>query len=204
MTNEQSLYRLNDVAHITGAIVDEPSRCICSVMRQQNMSMHDRIFPYLERIDLYHLVRLNNHWFWLDEPLFSAFIERWRLEMHTFHIPFGECMVTLQDVAFQLGNGFRSYSATYLPPNDGKDQRVINYRLALDRLTARDIVWEPYSALDVLAAVHPEILKEKHCWLWRAVINLIYFAIIKWHQVDRVVPQFGGVQHVPEGDLNID
>ncbi|RYR55212.1 hypothetical protein Ahy_A06g030461 [Arachis hypogaea] len=89
--------------------------------------------------------------------------------------------------------------STYLPPNDGKEQRVINYRLVLDRLTARDIVWEPYSALDVLTVVHPEILREERCRLWRAITSLIYFA----HQVDRVVPQLGGVQHLPEGTLNI-
>ncbi|RYR74632.1 hypothetical protein Ahy_A02g009357 [Arachis hypogaea] len=82
--------------------------------------------------------------------------------------------------------------AAYLPLNNGKDQRVINYRLALDRLTARDIVWEPYSALDVLAVVHPKILTEEHYRLWRAVISLIYFAIIEWHQVDSLVPQLGG------------
>ncbi|XP_020965724.1 serine/threonine-protein phosphatase 7 long form homolog [Arachis ipaensis] len=88
--------------------------------------------------------------------------------------------------------------SAYLPPNDGKEQRVIRYRLALDRLTARDIVWEPYSALDVLAVVHPEILTEEHSRMWRAVTALIYFAVIEWHQVDRVVPQLGGVQHTPE------
>ncbi|RYR35161.1 hypothetical protein Ahy_A10g050301 isoform C [Arachis hypogaea] len=33
------------------------------------MPMHDRIIPYLERAGLYHLARLNSHWFWLDEPL---------------------------------------------------------------------------------------------------------------------------------------
>ncbi|KAL4364639.1 hypothetical protein AHAS_Ahas07G0026200 [Arachis hypogaea] len=67
------------------------------------MPMHDRIIPYLERAGLYHLARLNSQWFWLDEPLVSAFVERWRPETHTFHMPFGECTVTLQDVAFQLG-----------------------------------------------------------------------------------------------------
>ncbi|RYR59165.1 hypothetical protein Ahy_A05g024999 isoform B [Arachis hypogaea] len=67
------------------------------------MPMHDRIIPYLERVGLYHLARLNSHWFWLDEPLVSAIVERWRPETHTFHMPFGECTVTLQDVAFQLG-----------------------------------------------------------------------------------------------------
>ncbi|RYR55273.1 hypothetical protein Ahy_A06g030511 [Arachis hypogaea] len=49
--------------------------------------------------------------------------------------------------------------SAYLPLNDSKDQRVISYRLALDRLTARDIAWEPYSALDVLAVVHPRYLQ---------------------------------------------
>ncbi|XP_020963381.1 serine/threonine-protein phosphatase 7 long form homolog [Arachis ipaensis] len=99
----RTLYRLNGVAHIAGSIGDEPTRCIYSVRRQQNMPLHDRIIPYLERVGLYHLARLNSEWFWLDEPLVSAFVERWRPETHTFHLPFGECTVTLQDVAFQLG-----------------------------------------------------------------------------------------------------
>ncbi|KAL4343113.1 hypothetical protein AHAS_Ahas11G0045900 [Arachis hypogaea] len=49
------------------------------------MPLHDRIVSYLERAGLYHLARLNARWFWLDEPLTSAFIERWRPEMHTFY-----------------------------------------------------------------------------------------------------------------------
>ncbi|RYR34064.1 hypothetical protein Ahy_A10g048784 isoform K [Arachis hypogaea] len=67
------------------------------------MHLHDRIIPYLKTADLYHLARLNSQWFWVDEPLLKAFIERWRPEMHTFHMPFGECSITLQDVAYQLG-----------------------------------------------------------------------------------------------------
>ncbi|QHN94256.1 uncharacterized protein DS421_17g599650 [Arachis hypogaea] len=39
----------------------------------------------------------------LDDRIKPAFVERWRLETHTFHFPFGECTVTLQDVAYQLG-----------------------------------------------------------------------------------------------------
>ncbi|XP_072067037.1 serine/threonine-protein phosphatase 7 long form homolog [Arachis hypogaea] len=96
------LYRLDGIAHVAKTTNEEPIRCVYSVRRQQNMPLHDRTIPYLERDGLYHLARLNAHWFWLDEPLVSAFIERWWLETHTFYMPFRECTITLQDVAFQL------------------------------------------------------------------------------------------------------
>ncbi|RYQ98690.1 hypothetical protein Ahy_B07g086454 isoform E [Arachis hypogaea] len=67
------------------------------------MPLRNRIIPYLERAGLYHLARLNAYWFWLDEPLVSAFIKRWQPETHTFHMLFGECTITLHDVAYQLG-----------------------------------------------------------------------------------------------------
>ncbi|RYQ82136.1 hypothetical protein Ahy_B10g100731 [Arachis hypogaea] len=65
--------------------------------------MDEMIVPYLQMAGLYHLARLNKTWFRLDEPLVTAFIERWRPETHTFYMPFRECTITLQDVAYQLG-----------------------------------------------------------------------------------------------------
>ncbi|MBA0866074.1 hypothetical protein Goshw_017653, partial [Gossypium schwendimanii] len=38
----------------------------------------------------------------LDPKLINALVERWRLEMHTFHPPCDECTITLEDVALQL------------------------------------------------------------------------------------------------------
>nr|XP_029153353.1 uncharacterized protein LOC114927513 [Arachis hypogaea] len=91
MEDEARMYRLNGVAHVTGYIDQEPTRVISGVKRQQNMPLHDRIISYLETAGLYHLARLNSQWFWVDEPLLSAFVERWYPKIHTFHMPFGEC-----------------------------------------------------------------------------------------------------------------
>ncbi|KAF1887493.1 hypothetical protein Lal_00040547 [Lupinus albus] len=39
----------------------------------------------------------------INKHLLTAMVERWRSETHTFHLPNGECTITLQDVAYQLG-----------------------------------------------------------------------------------------------------
>ncbi|XP_072058143.1 serine/threonine-protein phosphatase 7 long form homolog [Arachis hypogaea] len=87
-----------------------------------------------------------------------------------------------------------------------RNRRVLSYQLALDRLTARDVSITLVMVSFVVAfrVVTTYILVMEHSRIWRAVTTLIYFAVIEWHQVDRVVPQLGGVQHIPEDALNID
>ena len=38
-----------------------------------------------------------------EASLLSALVDRWRPETHTFHMPFGEIIVTLKDVAMIMG-----------------------------------------------------------------------------------------------------
>lgn len=38
----------------------------------------------------------------LKFSLISAFLKRWRLETHTFHLSCAECTITLEDISLQL------------------------------------------------------------------------------------------------------
>ncbi|XP_016690702.2 protein MAINTENANCE OF MERISTEMS-like [Gossypium hirsutum] len=60
-----------------------------------------RLMPYLEqaRFGSAALIRSSD----VRYDLISALVKRWRSETHTFHFLCGECTVTLEDVAIQLG-----------------------------------------------------------------------------------------------------
>ncbi|MBA0667922.1 hypothetical protein Goklo_000929 [Gossypium klotzschianum] len=56
---------------------------------------------YLREAGFWHVANID----WgckLDPKLISVFIERWRPETHTFHLPCRECTITLEDVQLQL------------------------------------------------------------------------------------------------------
>ncbi|MED6166682.1 hypothetical protein PIB30_111715, partial [Stylosanthes scabra] len=65
-------------------------------------------------------------------------------------------------------------------------------------------VCRPYTTPEVAYVADRDIWREENRRLWTSVCTLIYFGTIEWHQVDRMIPQFGGVQNYPHRPLNID
>ena len=55
-------------------------------------------------------------------------------------------------------------------------------------------VWEPYTAT-MMAALPPICVVGSVAWF--AVVPLICFHVVEWHQPDRVLRQFGMQQPIP-------
>lgn len=63
---------------------------------------HDaRILHYLDIAGFSGVIRAGHLMY--DNALITALIERWHQETHTFHLPWGEATVTLQDIAVLWG-----------------------------------------------------------------------------------------------------
>lgn len=61
----------------------------------------DRILDIVKRVGLEGMHRTPFRE--IDHNLITAFVERWRPKIHTFHLPHGETMIRLQDVEVLLG-----------------------------------------------------------------------------------------------------
>ncbi|MED6181533.1 hypothetical protein PIB30_020103 [Stylosanthes scabra] len=92
----------------------------------------------------------------------------------------------------------------YLHTSDEKRPRLQAHRRQLDLMPFSEFVCLPYRTLAVEVVLDRSILQEDHRALWCSIVPLIYFGTIEWHQVDRVILQFGGVQNRPHPALNID
>ncbi|KAA0054282.1 serine/threonine-protein phosphatase 7 long form-like protein [Cucumis melo var. makuwa] len=84
------------------SIWDTTCTVVLSCRRRETASQHtipfdQRIAPYLEAAGFLEVSQVG--FMQLDWHLITALVKRWRPETHTFHMPCGECMITLQDVA---------------------------------------------------------------------------------------------------------
>ncbi|KAL5137360.1 Serine/threonine-protein phosphatase 7 long form [Glycine soja] len=75
--------------------------------------------------------------------------------------------------------------------NDG----LIVFRRKLDIMKRHEFLWKPYITT-VMSALPPICLVGSVAWY--AVVPLIYFHVVEWHQPDRVLRQFGMQQPIPK------
>ncbi|KAH1253114.1 Serine/threonine-protein phosphatase 7 long form [Glycine max] len=79
----------------------------------------------------------------------------------------------------------------------GNDDLIV-FRRKLDIMKRHEFLWEPYTAT-VLSMLPPICLVGTVAWC--AVMPLICFHVVEWHQPDRVLRQFGMQQPIPEPPL---
>ncbi|QHO47227.1 uncharacterized protein DS421_6g194550 [Arachis hypogaea] len=85
--NDGDINKLNEMTHYAGAADFEASPP--TVRRvSHTLSPPDAIVPYLAEAGFGDIVPLKD--FTFDNFLISILVERWRLETHTFHLPWGE------------------------------------------------------------------------------------------------------------------
>ncbi|KAH1193751.1 Serine/threonine-protein phosphatase 7 long form [Glycine max] len=115
--------------------------------------------------------------------------------------PLGHRLVIFKSVIhFKRINGFRWLRRGNQHINND-DVRA--FRCKLDIMKRHEFVWEPYTAT-VISLLPPICVLRSVAWC--TVVPLICFQVIEWHQLDRVLRQFGMQQPIlesPSQPLNI-
>ncbi|KAH1038977.1 hypothetical protein J1N35_040720 [Gossypium stocksii] len=99
----------------------------------------------------------------------------------TFHLPCGECTITLEDIALQLDL-----------PMDGPI--ITGSTIVLDKEDLCEFEWMPYANPDIIECVPLEFLAIQS--MWDVNVPLIVYAMVEIHESDRVMRQFGWRQKI--------
>ncbi|RYR01971.1 hypothetical protein Ahy_B06g080834 [Arachis hypogaea] len=153
-----------------------------------------------------------------------AFVERWRPETHTFHLPWGECTITVEDVAMQLGlpidgepvSGTTKYnirlkwirSRLQQMPLDAVDDVMIQYACCYI-LYLLDGVLLPDKANNTVHVRYLPLLANFDAigtYSWGAHVFVGYIEPCAWQQItpSKSVASIWGRQGLPNPPLNID
>ncbi|RYR00264.1 hypothetical protein Ahy_B07g088370 [Arachis hypogaea] len=173
--NPDRLYRLDGVAHIASVINEKTFREFTDGADEATVRRYARA---------YSMIMLGTQLFG-DKSSTRIYI-RWlpyvaRLEDMGGYNWGSVALSWLYWCMCRVGNRHVVKWSGHNPTASEKGPRVASWRLIIDLLQAGNVV-------------HLEILEPHHTAFWRSVTALIYFAVIEWHQIDRVLPQFGGVQ----------
>jgi len=113
----------------------------------------------------------------MDGPLLSCFVDRWRPETHSFHLPSGEITVTLEDVAMILGLPLEGLPVTgIIQPEGWRDlvEQVIGIRPPEPedgdpgkRTSGVNSSWLRHHFNHCPAGAPPEVVElHARVWLW--------------------------------------
>ncbi|XP_058771856.1 protein MAIN-LIKE 2-like [Vicia villosa] len=119
----------------------------------------EAIKPYLQRAGFGHVSKINFRS--VDSKLVIAMLERWRPETHTFHLPTGECTITLEDINMLFG--LRIDGRAVVGETEGPDYACI------DALGIEPIVLFPDKSHNVLHSSWFKFVKDfdecgKYSW----------------------------------------
>jgi hypothetical protein len=121
----------------------------------------------------------------MDGPLLTAFVDRWRPETHSFHLPYGKMLVLLKDVGFILGLRLDGPAVTStVDPTNWKDmvEQFTGYRppdteegmkekktsgVSSAWLRARFNICPPHAPGDVVE-------RYAKVWLWHMVAQFLF------------------------------
>ncbi|KAH1031063.1 hypothetical protein J1N35_043237 [Gossypium stocksii] len=98
---KQQLIRLDDKHIFIGQMKMSVDRVLQCFTRNIPGPPSLLIENYLREVGFWHVANIGRGCK-LDLKLISAFVERRRSKMHTFHLPYRECIITLGDLQLQL------------------------------------------------------------------------------------------------------
>ncbi|KAH1096493.1 hypothetical protein J1N35_013414 [Gossypium stocksii] len=158
---------LKDDPHISNAAKNMDSyRVVRGRVNAIGYPPDERLMPYLEQAGFGSaaLIRTFN----LRYDLLSALVERWRPETQTFHFPCGECTMTLEDVALQLGLLIDGSPVTGLSANATEGELI--YHMMIEQHTGEGFIWMPYRRTEIAAILPSTVYVDSHMWCINAPI----------------------------------
>ncbi|KAH9615080.1 hypothetical protein KSS87_005492 [Heliosperma pusillum] len=166
-------------------------RCRSHLAMHKGFLVSDRVVDFIRESQFYFIHRVVGLKFNVD--FITALVERWRPEIHSFHMTVGEATVILQDVQVLLG--LRIIGDVVTGPTT-YNWRALIYELdALDNMRPDQFIWQPYPQPTI--SFLPESCYDDSSE-WYVVSPMICFNIVEWHLPNRVARQFGWKQNIPE------